>query len=90
MRFYTDDSVINTFKNYTDILMRHVNPYTGLSYADDPTIIGYETGNELNGIAWGDKDVPVEWIVEICCLIKGLGPKKLCIDGMYGVNTTHS
>ncbi|KAH7403663.1 glycoside hydrolase superfamily [Cadophora sp. MPI-SDFR-AT-0126] len=89
MKFYTDAAIINTFKNYIEILMMHVNPYTGLSYADDPTIIGYETGNELNGIVWGDKDVPVDWIVEICTLIKALGLKKLCIDGTYGVNKTH-
>lgn len=80
MKFYTDDRVINTFKTYIDILMTHVNSYTGLSYSEDPTIIGYETGNELNGIVWGDKDVPIEWIVEICSLIKGLDPKTSCID----------
>tara|TARA_R110002060_G_scaffold53688_2_gene64367 strand:- start:893 stop:1048 length:156 start_codon:yes stop_codon:yes gene_type:complete len=50
MKFYTDDAIITTFRDYIDILMTHVNLYTGLSYADDPTIIGYETGNELNGI----------------------------------------
>jgi hypothetical protein len=53
--------------------MTHVNNYTGVSYADDPTIIGYETGNELGGIVFGDKNVPVEWTREICQLIKKLG-----------------
>jgi len=50
-----------------------VNPYTGLSYAEDPTIIAYETGNELDGIVWGDKNVPNDWIREICQFVKQLG-----------------
>jgi mannan endo-1,4-beta-mannosidase len=89
MQFYTNASIINDFKSYIEHLLTHVNPYTGLNYAQDPTIIGYETGNELNGLNWGDKDVPVEWTREICQFIKQLGPQKLCIDGTYGVNTTH-
>ena len=106
MQFYTNTTVITYFKNYIQYLLTHINPYTGLSYAEDPTIIGYETGNELNGLKWGDKDVPVEWIREICSFVKKLGnflpstssfltlrrspgPKKLCIDGTYGVNSTH-
>jgi len=63
-----------------------VNTYTGISYADDPTIIGYETGNELGGTVFGDKNVSTAWTREICQLIKKLGPNKLCIDGTYGVN----
>jgi mannan endo-1,4-beta-mannosidase len=89
MQFYTNATIIQDFKNYIQRLLTHVNPYTGLTYAQDPTIIGYETGNELNGLSWGDKDVPVAWTREICQFIKKLGPHKLCIDGTYGVNTTH-
>ncbi len=73
MKFYTDPAIITTFKNYIKYLLTHVNPYTGLTYAEDPTIIGYETGNELNGVIWGDKDVPAEWVTEICRLVKSLG-----------------
>lgn len=53
--------------------MTHVNAYTGISYAEDPTIIGYETGNELGGLMFGDKNVLNEWTCEICQLIKKLG-----------------
>jgi mannan endo-1,4-beta-mannosidase len=89
LRFYTDPKVVDDFKNYIEKLLTHVNTYTGLTYAQDPTIIGYETGNELGGIVFGDKDVPVAWTREICQYIKQLGPQKLCIDGTYGINTTH-
>ena len=88
-KFYTDPTVVGYFKNYIKHLITHVNPYTGLSYADDPTIFAYETGNELGGQSFGDEDVPVEWTDEICQYIKQLAPHKLCIDGTYGVNKTH-
>ncbi|KAF4627128.1 hypothetical protein G7Y89_g11026 [Cudoniella acicularis] len=74
-QFYTNSTIISDFKSYIQHLLLHVNPYTGLTYAEDPTIIGYETGNELNGIN--------------SVINKFEGPKKLCIDGTYGINTTH-
>jgi mannan endo-1,4-beta-mannosidase len=89
MQFYTNRTIINDFKNYIHHLLTHVNPYTGLTYAEDPTIFAYETGNELGGTVFGDEDVPVEWTDEICRYVKSLGPHKLCIDGTYGVNRTH-
>ena len=87
--FYTDRTIINDFKKYIRHLITHINPYTGLSYAEDPTIFAYETGNELSGPTFGDTDVPAAWTDEICRYIKQLGPNKLCIDGTYGINETH-
>jgi len=89
MQFYTNATIIQDFKVYIQHLLTHLNPYTGLTYAEDPTIIGYETGNELGGPVFGDKWVPVEWITEIAQLVKQLGPEKLVIDGTYGINVTH-
>ena len=89
IQFYTNRTIIDDFKNYIKHLLTHVNPYTGLTYAEDPTIFAYETGNELGGPIFGDMDVPVEWTDEICSYVKQLGPQKLCIDGTYGVNSTH-
>ena len=63
--FYTNPVIVSDFKNYVKKLITHVNPYTGLSYADDPTIYAYESGNELSGPVFGDMDVPVEWTREI-------------------------
>jgi mannan endo-1,4-beta-mannosidase len=91
MQFYTNTTVITYFKNYIQYLLTHINPYTGLSYAEDPTIIGYETGNELNGLKWGDKDVPVEWIREICSFVKKLGnslPSHLLISHTKKITRT--
>ncbi|KAF2496173.1 glycoside hydrolase [Lophium mytilinum] len=87
--FYTNPTIVADFKNYIKILLTHVNPYTGLSYAADPTIFAYETGNELGGPKFQDMNVPVSWTAEIASYIKKLAPAKLVIDGTYGINKTH-
>ncbi|KAK0632175.1 glycoside hydrolase superfamily [Immersiella caudata] len=87
--FYTNSDVVAAFKEYIQILLTHVNPWTNLTYAEDPTIFAYETGNELCGPVWKDQNVPVEWIQEIGRLVKKLGPQKLFVDGTYGVNRSH-
>lgn len=89
MQFYDNATIVDAFKNYVHHLITHRNPYTHLTYAEDPTIFAYETGNELDGPVWGDMDVPVAWTTEIACLVKSLGPEKLVLDGTYGVNKTH-
>jgi mannan endo-1,4-beta-mannosidase len=88
-QFYTNATVVDSFKEYVHTLLTHVNRYTGLSYADDPTIFAYETGNELSGPVWGDMDVPVTWLGEISGYVKELAPRKLVVDGTYGINRTH-
>ena len=65
MEFYTNPTIIQDFKNYIEHLVTHKNPYTGLTYAEDPTIAMYETGNELGGATFGDMDVPNSWTEEI-------------------------
>jgi mannan endo-1,4-beta-mannosidase len=69
--------------------LTHVNPYTGLTYAEDPTIFAYETGNELSGAAFDDQAVPVAWTTEIAEFVKSLAPHKLIVDGMDGLNATN-
>ena len=88
-QFYTNATIVASFKDYIHRLLTHVNRYTGMSYADDPTIFAYETGNELCGPVWGDMDVPASWVHEIGSYVKTLAPNKLFVDGTYGVNTTH-
>lgn len=88
-RFYFNQTIIDSFKDYIHKLVTHVNQYTNISYADDPTIFAYETGNELCGPIWGDMDVPASWVKEIGAYVKSLAPEKLFVDGTYGVNRTH-
>ncbi|KAK2765501.1 hypothetical protein FQN54_008355 [Arachnomyces sp. PD_36] len=88
-QFYTNETIIGDFKSYIKKLITHVNPYTGLTYAEDPTVFAFETGNELSGPIFGDMDVPIEWTSDILNFVKDLAPHKLMVDGTYGVNQTH-
>ena len=62
------------FKDYLTHLMAHVNPYTGLSYADDPTIAIIETGNEIY-------PATAEWTQAIASHLRTIAPHKLIADG---------
>ena len=73
-RFYTDPAVVSDFHTYIAHVLNHVNPYTGLRLADDPTIAIWETGNEL----W---DAPPSWTANTATFIKSLAPLALVADG---------
>jgi mannan endo-1,4-beta-mannosidase len=88
-QFYNNATIVTAFKDYIQKLVTHVNPYTNMSYADDPTIFAYETGNELEGPKSRDLDVPAAWVADIGKLLKSLAPKKLFVDGTYGVSREH-
>lgn len=89
MEFYYNRTIVEDFKWFIERLLTHVNPYTNLTYAEDPTIFAFESGNELHGQHWMDKNCPPEWIQEIASFVKGFAPKTLFVDGTYGINSTH-
>ena len=72
--FFTDPTVRVAFKEYISQVLTHVNPYTGLRYVDDPTVMAWELGNELNGMT-------PEWINDISSYISTLAPKQLIAAG---------
>lgn len=88
-QFYNNAAIIAACKDYINHLLTHVKFYTGLTYAESPTVMGYETGTELGGSTFGDIDVPVSWTTEIARYIIELGPNKLVIDGMYAIKEIH-
>ncbi|KAI0974383.1 glycoside hydrolase superfamily [Xylaria arbuscula] len=88
-QFYTNTTIVATFKDYIKTLLTHRNQYNNLTYAEDATIFAYETGNELLGSVWGDMNCPAEWVKEIATYVKSLAPHKLLFDGTYGINKTH-
>lgn len=43
---HSDPQALAAQQRYVSQLVNHINPYTGLSYKDDPCIIGFEINNE--------------------------------------------
>ena len=71
--FWTDPQIIDDFKTTVRYLLTRKNVYTGIAYRDDPTIFGWETGNEI--------DATPEWTRQISAYLKELDSKHLVIDG---------
>ena len=63
------------FKEYVSVILNHVNEYTGIAYKDDPTIMAWESGNELYFPTY-------DWTVNLARYIKEeLGSHQLFMDG---------
>jgi hypothetical protein len=77
--FYTNRQVIADFKAYVAIILNRVNTYTGVAYKDDPTIMAWETGNELRP--------PTKWTGEIADFVKGIAPRQLVADGNVTIDS---
>jgi mannan endo-1,4-beta-mannosidase len=79
--FWTDPQLIEDFKATLRFVVNRRNTLTGVRYRDDPAILGWETGNEL--------DATPEWTAEIAAYLKQLDPNHLVIDGrsLHGVPT---
>ena len=72
--FYTNPAAISAFEQYISHLLNHVNAYTGVPYKDDPTVMSWELGNELNGM-------PESWVTTIAAFIHRLAPHQLVSAG---------
>ncbi|MFI5838008.1 cellulase family glycosylhydrolase [Micromonospora sp. NPDC051300] len=72
--FYTDPAARAAFKQYVRTLLTHVNRYTGKAYVDDPTIMAWELGNELNGMT-------ADWVDDVAGHVKTLAPRQLVAAG---------
>ncbi|KAI0271554.1 glycoside hydrolase superfamily [Gloeopeniophorella convolvens] len=83
--FYNTTSIVDSFKRYITHHLNHVNQFTGVALKDDPTILGWESGNELSGASFGDGPAPAAWTNEVGQLIKSLAPNQLFLDGSYGI-----
>lgn len=55
-----NDTLIEMQKQYATNLFTHINPYTGLTYAEDPTIALVEITNE-NGMIWNPYGSGTGW-----------------------------
>lgn len=76
-QFYYDPQVMRDFETYISTLLNHINIYTHIAYKNDPTILAWETGNEV--------DPPTTWTQDISTYIKSIDHNHLVMDGTNGV-----
>ncbi len=73
--FWSDPQLVEDYKHMIRFVLERVNTRTGVAYKDDPTILAWETGNELH--------CPHSWTAEIAAFIKEIDPNHLVIDGRH-------
>jgi len=72
--FWNDPKAKSDFKAFITWLLNRKNTVTGVLYKNDPTIMAWELGNEI------DKASP-EWIHDMAAHIKRHDPNHLIVDG---------
>lgn len=81
--FFTDQNVMNDFKHYVDFILNRVNTLNGVAYKDDPTILAWETGNELS-LSKSDGSYngppPQSWTTDMANFIRPRA-RQLIMDG---------
>ena len=76
--FYADKSVISDFESYIEHILNRVNSYTGIAYKNDPTIMAWESGNEISP--------STSWTKTISGYIKSIDANHLVMDGSKSAN----
>ncbi|QEO14438.1 cellulase family glycosylhydrolase [Agromyces intestinalis] len=78
--FFTDRRAIDAFRRYVERFVTHTNRETGTRYADDPAILAWELGNELEHLT-------PEWVDELATLLRHAAPSTLVAAGRrFGVD----
>ncbi|GAA6004062.1 uncharacterized protein JCM10292_005861 [Rhodotorula paludigena] len=83
-KFYESKVPIRYFTEYISRIIQRRNPYTGLTYGNDPTILAWETGNELGGYINAEMWPPASWTNAIIDTIRKYDSQHLIIDGSGG------
>jgi mannan endo-1,4-beta-mannosidase len=85
--FYSTPAIINAYKAYAHYVTHRYNPYTGLRYNEDPTIMTFELANEPRSRSDKTGARLLHWITEMSAYVKSLAPRQLVAvgdEGFYG------
>ncbi|KAL8279268.1 hypothetical protein RQP46_008305 [Phenoliferia psychrophenolica] len=83
--FYTNSQTVADYATYVSNFMSRVNTYNRLKYANDPTILAWETGNELGGYIGAEGYPPLAWTNAAAAQIRAIDTNHLIIDGTNGI-----
>jgi mannan endo-1,4-beta-mannosidase len=76
-KFYECSECQSWYRDHIQMILQHVNAFTGLRYRDDPAIFAWELANE-------PRRYPYSWIDETAAYIKSLDPNHLVTTGSEG------
>ena len=76
-KFYSCEACQTWYRDHIETIINHTNPYTGLTYRDDPTIFSWELANE-------PRRYPIKWINNTAAYIKSLDPNHMVTTGVEG------
>ena len=86
-RFYTHAGIKDCYRAWAGKVIRHLNPYTGLRYCDDPTVMTFELANEPRCRSDKSGATLLAWAAEMSAYVKKLAPRQLVAvgdEGFYG------
>jgi len=81
--FYSNPAAKQDYLDHFAFLATHVNPYTGLDYMNEPTIMSWELANEPRGFHNNEGDFNL-WIDDTAAYIKSLDINHLVTVGCEG------
>jgi len=81
--FYSNTGAMEDLRDHIAFLVGHLNPYTGLTYGDDPTIMAWELANEPRGFHNNEAAFNV-WLDETAAYIKSIDANHLVTTGCEG------
>jgi mannan endo-1,4-beta-mannosidase len=73
---------VQDFRDHINFIINHINPYTGLAYKDDPTIMAWELANEPRG--YNNITAFRIWVDATAAYIKSLDSNHLVTTGSEG------
>ncbi|MEL7121457.1 MAG: hypothetical protein AAFO07_18560 [Bacteroidota bacterium] len=81
----TNSDAIKAQENYLNQFINHVNPYTGIAYKDDPSLIAVEISNEPHH--YGDASKVTDFVKRMVNALKKTGIQKpIFYNGSHGVH----
>jgi mannan endo-1,4-beta-mannosidase len=85
--FYNTKAITDCYKAYAKFVTHRMNPYTGLRYNQDPTIMTFELANEPRSRSEKTGVRLLSWVTEMSAYVKSLAPHQLVTtgdEGFYG------
>lgn len=87
-KFYSCEPCKDDYLKQLDLIVKHVNKYSGRSYINDPAIMAWELANEPRPMRASAVPAYKEWTSSVASYIKKIDPNHLVTLGTEGVMGT--